>query len=673
MPSQREKYSIPSIGRHMFEHVRVQRKGLAVLPQQRKTAEVSSSENSGRHIDVKKVLEPTKIKTVSSLLEDVGNLDRQKEQAATKESTQIEVRREISLFNEWALIKEAIIKVNKSMTGRKACNLPELQPYRLSPPLPQQCTEGPAIALGKSDSREKNIELELEQYFVGRQLMLTNSSGVRYKDSKAFTGEILPYGVRAGWGGTDLSQLGNIGTGCYAFVIDSGVLDTTGDIILNRSWSKSWVAGENPFQDGNGHGTHVGATIGALANGKGIVGVAAGAEVISLKIFNSSGGGASYATAIDAINYAVKIITTNKLDRTKCVINMSLGGNYSLELDQAIKNAANQGIRLSLAAGNSGRDVDLFSPASAGDHPLVYTVSAADNSYRMASFSNWDDPWLGDDIDCAAAGVDVYSYYKNGQLAYLSGTSMAAPHVAGMLLTGGIKLGDLTSTSKNRYSDPFSVTALRGINFNGSFDASSLTLAGGNSDDYLYGRSGNDQLTGGLGNDVLNGGLGSDTAFYGSGNNKINLSLSGYQNTNEGWDQLISLENINGGDGDDEIIGNDLPNILSGDAGNDRINGAGGNDSLMGGAGDDWLIGGGGEDRVIGGIGRDTFEVMKGPGHVFITDFTKGVDRIFLGSGAAGLTTTIQNSESFLYQQGDLLAIVNGVSAAWSASGSYLI
>jgi hypothetical protein len=64
---------------------------------------------------------------------------------------------------------------------------------------------------------------------------------------------------------------------------------------------------------------------------------------------------------------------------------------------------------------------------------------------------------------------------------------------------------------------------------------------------------------------------------------------------------------------------------------------------------------------------------MKGPGHVFITDFTKGVDRIFLGSGAAGLTTTIQNSESFLYQQGDLLAIVNGVSAAWSASGSYLI
>ena len=126
-------------------------------------------------------------------------------------------------------------------------------------------------------------------------------------------------------------------------------------------------------------------TIAALANGVGVVGVAPGAEVISLKVFDSGGGGASYSTIIDAVNYATQVINNNGLDKSKVVINMSLGGGYSAGMDAAVKNAANQGIKFSIAAGNSGSDADYYSPASAGDHANIYTVSAVDNQYQMAS------------------------------------------------------------------------------------------------------------------------------------------------------------------------------------------------------------------------------------------------------------------------------------------------
>jgi len=281
-----------------------------------------------------------------------------------------------------------------------------------------------------------------------------------YGDTTSASGETLPWGVKAVWNGLDVSSKGNIGTGSTVFVIDSGVLDTTGDLNLNSAWSKSFIAGESAFSDGVGHGTHVAGTIAALVNGKGVVGVAPGAQVVSLKVFGNSGGGATITSIINAINYAVGVINTNGLDRSKVVINMSLGGGLSSSLSNAILNAANQGIRFAIAAGNSGQDVDRFSPADAGDHPNVYTVSAVDSTYTMASWSNWDRLDASDavdDVDVAAPGVGVLSYFQGGQLAYLSGTSMAAPHVAGLLLTDGVKAGSLVNPVLAGTADPFAL------------------------------------------------------------------------------------------------------------------------------------------------------------------------------------------------------------------------
>jgi hypothetical protein len=279
-----------------------------------------------------------------------------------------------------------------------------------------------------------------------------------YGSRTASSGEILPWGVQAVWQGADISQQGNFAAGTYAFVIDSGVLNTTGDLNLAGGWHRSWVSGETPFTDGNGHGTHVAGTIAALANGVGVVGVAPGAQVVSLKVFDSAGGGASSSSIIEAINYATFVINTNQLDKSKVVVNMSLGGGYNPSIDTAIRNAADQGIRFVVAAGNSGQDADGFSPASAGNHPNVYTISAVDSTYKMASFSNWDlvnSLDTVDNVDFAAPGVGVLSYYKNGQLTNLSGTSMAAPHVSGLLLAGGVQAGDLVTPHYSGTADPF--------------------------------------------------------------------------------------------------------------------------------------------------------------------------------------------------------------------------
>ena len=154
-------------------------------------------------------------------------------------------------------------------------------------------------------------------------------------------------------------------------------------------------------------------------------------------------------------------------------------------------------------------------------------------------------------------------------------------------------------------------------------NAGNDTLDGGNGRDILYGGSGDDTLNGGnaddtlsgdAGNDRLNGGDGFDRADYSlvTRHLTINLSLTGAQDTiSAGVDTLENIERVDGGSGNDTLIGNNLTNNLYGKNGNDTLNGGAGFDFLTGGDGNDLLNGGPGLDSLAGGNGKDTFIIAN--------------------------------------------------------------
>ena len=136
----------------------------------------------------------------------------------------------------------------------------------------------------------------------------------------------------------------------------------------------------------------------------------------------------------------------NTYGRAGDVVNMSLGEDVSSPtLVAQVQNTANRGIYIAIAAGNDAVEANKFSPANANG-PNIYTVSAVDSTDKFASFSNFGN----DVVDYAAPGVRILSTYFNGRYAYMSGTSMAAPHMAGLLLLKGSAI----TTSVYALQDP---------------------------------------------------------------------------------------------------------------------------------------------------------------------------------------------------------------------------
>ncbi|NVK26714.1 MAG: S8 family peptidase [Flavobacteriia bacterium] len=242
--------------------------------------------------------------------------------------------------------------------------------------------------------------------------------------------QVTPWGITRVGGAAD-------GTGLRAWIIDSGVDQDHPDLNVNTALSQSFLSGNqstNP-DDQNGHGTHVAGTIAAIDNAEGVVGVAAGAEVVSVRVLDRRGSG-SLSGVIAGVNYVAGNASSND------VANMSLGGGISTSLDAAVISASST-CAFVLAAGNDGIDANNSSPARVNG-PNIYTVSATDINDNFAYFSNYGNP----PVDYAAPGVSIESTYKDGGYSTLSGTSMAAPHVAGVVLLGNV------NTSGNANGDP---------------------------------------------------------------------------------------------------------------------------------------------------------------------------------------------------------------------------
>lgn len=216
------------------------------------------------------------------------------------------------------------------------------------------------------------------------------------------------------------------GIGKTAWIIDSGIDFEHNDLTVDQTRSRSFLDGQTSADDNNGHGTHVAGIIGGKNNTIGVLGVASGATLVALKVLDGSGEG-NLSYIIQAIAYI------NTTAAAGDVVNMSVGGESgSAILDQQVKNTAARGIYFAIAAGNEGKLANLSSPARVnGDN--IYTVSAIDSTDVFASFSNYGN----DVVDFAAPGVRILSTWTDNRYAYASGTSMAAPHVAGLLLLRG--------------------------------------------------------------------------------------------------------------------------------------------------------------------------------------------------------------------------------------------
>ena len=234
---------------------------------------------------------------------------------------------------------------------------------------------------------------------------------------------------------------GAAGTYATAWVIDTGIDLDHPDLRVDVTRSRSFVDRETA-DDLNGHGSHVAGTIGALDNTFGVIGVAPGAPVVAVKVLNRRGSG-TISGVIAGVDYV------GQYGRSGDVANMSLGGGASQALDDAVLGASAGGVRFAIAAGNDSANANNYSPARVNG-PNIFTVSAFAIGDKWASYSNFGNP----PIDYSEPGSSIKSTWKGGGYNTISGTSMATPHLAGLLLTGGLRTDSVVIGDPDGNPDP---------------------------------------------------------------------------------------------------------------------------------------------------------------------------------------------------------------------------
>ncbi|KAJ3307577.1 serine protease [Blyttiomyces sp. JEL0837] len=206
------------------------------------------------------------------------------------------------------------------------------------------------------------------------------------------------------------------------YIIDTGVNCNHTDFEGRAKWGITIPDGDFDV-DGNGHGTHVAGTVAGKT-----FGVAKNAQIIAVKVLRSSGAG-TLSDVIKGIEWtATQHVTENRHNRTtQSVANMSLGGGKSEALNRAVDAAVSFGIHFAVAAGNENSDSCDRSPAGS---KLSVTVLATTVDDARAWFSNW-----GKCVDIGAPGHEIISAWigSNDANNTISGTSMASPHVAGVM------------------------------------------------------------------------------------------------------------------------------------------------------------------------------------------------------------------------------------------------
>ncbi|MDV7558652.1 S8 family peptidase [Acinetobacter baumannii] len=205
------------------------------------------------------------------------------------------------------------------------------------------------------------------------------------------------------------------GSGTTAYIVDTGILSSHQEFSGRVLSGYTAISDGNGTTDCNGHGTHVAGTVGGTTYG-----VAKNVNLVPIRILGCDGSGAS-SNVIAGLDWILKN------GKKPAVVNMSLGGATSSSLDSAVENLYNNGYVMVVAAGNSNTDACTSSPARVSK---AITVAATDNTDTRASYSNY-----GSCVDIFAPGSQINSSWigSNTATKILNGTSMATPHVAGVV------------------------------------------------------------------------------------------------------------------------------------------------------------------------------------------------------------------------------------------------
>lgn len=325
----------------------------------------------------------------------------------------------IVVLKKDAQIEAAEFGIRNQKVKEKAYGL--IKKYELSgdpEEVYESALQGFTVKMAPGQMKKMEADSEVA-YIEADKVIALSPFEVKGKPAPIPPSEQIPWGITRVGGGTS-------GVGKTAWIIDSGIDLDHPDLTVDVSRSKTFIGSRTTPDDQNGHGTHVAGTIAAKDNEIGVIGVAAGATVVSVRVLDRRGSG--YTSGVIAgVNY----VAAN--GKAGDVANMSLGGGISQDLDDAVLGASAK-VKFALAAGNESDDANNHSPARVNG-TNIYTISSMGSGDKWAYFSNYGNP----PIDWCAPGVSIKSTYKDGGYATMSGTSMAAPHVAGLLLLGSVK------------------------------------------------------------------------------------------------------------------------------------------------------------------------------------------------------------------------------------------
>ncbi|KAG8683740.1 subtilisin-like serine protease, partial [Ceratobasidium sp. 395] len=308
-----------------------------------------------------------------------------------------------------------LIDINAGFTAYNAILDPNDPAVSMQDGSPLKNKDGSFISILDAARHRSDIEF-IEEDSVFKTTAIEDQTNAPWGLQRVSSNAALPPGSRANTLAFDYTNEDTAGQGVDVYVIDTGV-NAQHQSFEGRA-VMAFAAQGLAETDDQGHGTHCSGTIASKD-----FGVAKAANIFGVKVLGADGSGQN-SDILQGIAFAMQ--SAQKSGKPS-VISMSLGGGASPSLDRAVTAATQQGMHVVVAAGNEAADANTSSPARA---PAVITVGASNINDQVASFSNF-----GAGVDIFAPGEQVISTFIGSTTAkqILSGTSMACPHVAGMV------------------------------------------------------------------------------------------------------------------------------------------------------------------------------------------------------------------------------------------------